>query len=127
MPFKATSDLLLSQDKAAQLTKALSVLGVHDPLQYLCDEAAADVARYITGYVLEENQVRGFVRSLALFAAYSLANVPVPKDVQTSYDGAIKELEAIAKGERPNLPRVQSPSAGGSASVGGWGSRERIL
>jgi len=47
------ADLLLSADKSAQLTKALSTLGVADPLQYLCDEAAADVGRFTTGFVID--------------------------------------------------------------------------
>ena len=112
-------DLLLSPDKSAQLTKALSGLNVADPLQYLCDEAAAEVARMTTGYVLDDLSVRSLTRAVALFRIYSFA-APVPVDVQKDYDGATKELEAIAKGERPNLPKQQSgnssPGAGTSSS-----------
>jgi hypothetical protein len=46
--------LLLPADKVAQLTKGLATLGVPDPLQYLCDEAAAAVARLTTGYILDD-------------------------------------------------------------------------
>lgn len=117
-------DLLLSPDKAAQLTKALATMGVAEPLQYLCDEAAADVARLTTGYVLDAASVRGFVRSLALFRAYAKAG-PVPADVSRDLDAAMKELEAIAKGERPNLPRVEAAEGEASAS-GKWGSKTAI-
>jgi len=101
------NDLLLSADRAAQLTRALANIGVADPLQYLCDEAAADVARLTTGYVIDANALRGFIRSLALFRIYGYAG-PVPKDIQAAYDSAKAELEAIAGGKRPNLPRDQT-------------------
>jgi len=117
-------DLLLSPDKAAQLTKALATIGVADPLQYLCDEATADVARFTTGYVLSAESTRSFIRSLALFRAYSKAG-PVPADVQRDYEAALKELEAIAKGERPNLARTP-PETGEEPATGNWGSSTQI-
>lgn len=114
---------MLSADKVAQLTKALATLEVADPLQYLCDEAAADVARLTTGYVLDDAAVRGFVRALALYKAYGYAG-PVPKDVQANYDSAVKELEAIAEGKRPNLPKVTTSSQ--STISGSWGSGRKV-
>lgn len=111
-------DLLLSADKVTQLTKALSNMNVADPLQYLCDEASADVARLTTGYVLDDNSVRGFIRALALYRIYGYAG-PVPLDVQKAYDAASAELQAIASGRRPNLPRVNTgvnPPAGQSGT-----------
>lgn len=119
----STNDLLLSADRSAQLTKALANLGVADPLLYICEEAAADVARMTTGYVLDEASMRNFVRSLALFRIYAKAG-PVPEDVQRDYDSALKELEAIAKGERPNLPKV--PVEGQATIVGKWGSKTYV-
>ena len=115
--------LLLSADKVAQLTKALSTTGVADPLQFLCDEAAADVARLTAGYVLDDASVRNFVRCLALFRAYSAAG-PVPLDVQKNYDQANTELQAIARGMRPNLPKVAV--AGPAPQAGSWGSGGRV-
>ena len=114
--------MLLSPAKSAQLTKALATLGVADPLQYLCDEAAADVARLTTGYVVDDVSARGFVRALALFRAYSKAG-PVPADVQKDFDGAMEELQAIAEGKRPNLPRVES---GDNPPGGKWGSLTKV-
>jgi hypothetical protein len=112
--------LLLPADKAAQLTKALTTLGVADPLQYLCDEAAAVVARMTTGYVLDDASLRNFTRSLALFQAYSKSGTGAPKNIQDDNAAAMKELEAIAKGERPNLPKVAvaavTPITGSSGS-----------
>ncbi len=116
------NDLLLSADKSAQLTRALANLGVADPLQYLCDEAVADVARMTIGYVIDDNALRGFIRSLALFRIYGYAG-PVPKDIQASYDAARSELEAIASGKRPNLPRVQT---GTNPPSGQFGSKPYV-
>lgn len=117
------NDLLLTPDRAGQLTKALSNLGIADPLQYLCDEAAADVARLITGYAVDEAAVRGFVRSLALYRAYGYAG-PVPRDVEGAYKEAMKELEAIASGKRPNLTRADEDEE--NPPSGGWGSETKV-
>ena len=116
-----TEQLLLPPGKVAQLEKALTTLEVDDPLQLLCTEAAADVARMTAGYVLDEVSQRTFIRSLVLFRAYSAAGTGVPPQIQTDYDAAMKELEAIAKGERPNLPKETSdaltPIAGKAGSL----------
>jgi len=63
--------LLLSADKVAQLTKALATLSVADPLQYVCDEAAAIVARMTAGYVIDDVSERGWIRSIAVYNAYT--------------------------------------------------------
>jgi hypothetical protein len=115
-------DLLLTPAKMTQLTTALANLNVADPLQYLCDEAAADVARFTAGYVLDANSVRNFTRSLGLYRVYSLAG-PVPMDVQKDYDSALLELQAIAEGKRPNLPRAET---GDNPPSGKWGSKPVI-
>lgn len=112
--------LLLSPDKASKLTKALANLGVANPLQVLCDEAAAEVARLTTGYVIADLAVQGWVRSLALASIYSKANVPPPDSVTKDATAAATELQAIAKGERPNLPKVANSPA--SPNAGSWGS-----
>src|SRR4051812_8296091 len=113
--------LLLPADKAAQLTKALATLGVADPLQYLCDEAAATVARMTTGYVLDDASLRDFTRSLALFKTYSFAGTGVPKNVDADNKAAMEELTAIAEGKRPNLPKVANSAL---ESRGGTGSSQ---
>jgi hypothetical protein len=115
--------LLLSADKVSQLTKGLATLSVTDPLQFLCDEALADVARLTAGYVLTDVQQQGFIRALAVFRAYTYANVPPPKSVQDAYDYAQKELDAIAKGERRNLPKTTDTALQPSSGQGGSQTR----
>ena len=118
------NDLLLSADKAAQLVKALSSLGQADPLQYCCDEAAATVARMTTGYVLDDTSIKQLVRALALEKAYGYANAPAPEGVKTDAKNALEELQAIAGGKRPNLPKVATASQGTIA--GTWGSGRKV-
>jgi hypothetical protein len=110
--------LLLPADKVAQLTKGLATLSVADPLQYLCDEAAGTVTRMTTGYVLDDGSTRTFIRALALFAAYSNAGTGVPKNVADEQSAAMKELEAIAEGKRPNLAKAADASLDSIAGTG---------
>jgi len=67
--------------------------------------------------------LQGFSRALALFKAYSFAG-PVPRDVQKNYDDALKELQAIAEGKRPNLPKAVTPSQ--SVIAGSSGSDRKV-
>jgi hypothetical protein len=113
------NDLLLSPDKLAQLTKALAPTGVPDPVQYFCDEGSGLVARMTNGYIIDPMSMRDMIRAVALFKCYSKAG-PVPKDIQKDYDDTMKELQAIAGGERPNLPKVVDPAS--QPITGGWGS-----
>lgn len=117
-------DLLLSADKAAQLTRQLSSLNLADPLQYCCDEAAATVARMTTGYVLDDVSSKQLIRALAVEKAYSYANAPAPEGVKTDAKNALDELRAIAAGNRPNLPKVATPSQ--TTIIGAWGSGCKI-
>lgn len=117
-------DLLLDAAKLAQLTKALANTGVADPLQSCVNEAIAEVDRATSGYVIADAAKFGWIRALALFKAYSLAG-PVPADVQKQYDGAMKQLEAIAKGDVKNLP-VEPSSSSSNAGSGKWGSKCRV-
>jgi hypothetical protein len=110
--------LLLKPDKAQRLATALASLGVSDPLGTCIEEAVADVQRYCSGYDIDDAAKMGWVRTLALFKAYSLAE-SVPADVKAAHDLAIKELAAIAAGERPNL----DPDGADRIS---WGSEEHI-
>src|SRR4051812_14961173 len=107
-----TQDLKLPADKIAQIEKALG----GDPLdvdaaklQGLCDEAAADVARLTTGYVLDAVSITNFTRSLSLFRAYGYIG-PIPKDVDRKHNDAMDELKPIAAGDRPNLPKIKTAS-----------------
>lgn len=116
-------DLKLTVDKLAQITKALGgAASTTTDLQDLCDEAAADVARYCTGYVVDDLSQTNFTRAIALFRAYGYIG-PIPKDIQANYDAVMKELEAIAKGERPKLEQTTDQAA---QSAGNWGSKTRL-
>ncbi len=106
----AISDLKLPADKIAQIEKSLG----GDPtdlaapnLQNICDEAFADVGRLTTGYVIDPTSITNFTRALALYRAYGYIGT-VPKDVQRNHDDAKAELEAIAQGKRPNLPKTET-------------------
>jgi hypothetical protein len=114
--------LLLSADRSAQLTAALSNLGVEDPLGTCLAEASSDVARLTAGYVIDESSTNGWIRALTLYKAYGLVG-PVPTDIKLQCDEVVKELTAIAKGERPNLERAQ---AGTNPTAGAWGGEERL-
>jgi hypothetical protein len=120
------SNLLLTDDKKAQLTAALSNGDVADPLGTCIAEASSDVARLTAGFVLDDNSINGFTRALALFKAYSLCG-PVPDDIQKQYDDAIKELNSIARGDRLNIPRVPAPATPQNTSAtGSYGGAKRI-
>ena len=124
MPCSA-SDLLLTEDRKAQLTAALANLGVADPLGKLIGEAVADVARLTRGYVVDEQSVNGWVRVLALERAFLAAELGVPKDIMEAAKAAREELAAIARGDRPNLPLAEA-SVTPPVNAGVWGSNERI-
>ncbi len=124
MPFTA-SDLLLTEDRKAQLTAALANLGVADPLGKLIGEAVADVARLTRGYAVDEQSVNGWVRVLALERAFLAAELGVPKDITEAAKAAREELAAIARGDRPNLPLTEA-SVTPPVNAGTWGSGTKI-
>jgi len=118
------AQLLLTESKRTELTRALANTGQAQPLEACIAEAVADVARLTTGYIIDPTSQNSWTRILALFKAYSLAG-NVPPDIQTQYNNAMNELNSIARGDRKNLPRV--PDANNdSPSTGGWGSDCKI-
>jgi hypothetical protein len=117
-------DLQLSADKVTQFTNALTTEEVADPLQELCDEAAADVARLTAGYVVDSVSVFNFIRALVVFKAYSNSGTPVPPDIATSRKDAWSELQSISRGERTNLPKAADPAL--QSRAGAIGSARRI-
>jgi len=118
-------NLQLSADKAAQFTAALATTGDATPLQTLCDEAAADVARLTTGYVIDTTSAFNFIRALAIYKAYTNSGTPVPSPVENSFKAVQLELQEISQGKRPNLPKAATTSqagiSGGSGGYGGGG------
>ena len=115
----AVTDLNLPADKLAQIAAALGDTGgANAALQTVCDGAAADIARLTAGYVLDAASVLNFGRSIAIYRVLGQIGT-VPADVQKNYDDAWAELQSIAKGQRPNLPKVSDPAQ--NTLAGGWG------
>jgi hypothetical protein len=124
MAFQET-DLLLTDAKLAQLVAALANTSVTDPLAVAIAEAEAEVARLTYGYTISELVMDGFIRSLALYKAWSITG-SVPEDVRQNYEDAMKELAAISAGERKNIPRVAAPALDSPAAAS-WGSGTNIF
>lgn len=124
MPF-TVDKLLLTETRKSQLTVALANLGVADPLGSLISEAVSEVNRFTAGYVIDENSLNGWIRTITLYKAYTVAELGVPEDLTKAFEVAMKELSDIAAGKRPNLPTTpvdeETPSP-----TGGWGSETKI-
>ena len=121
-------DLLLSEERAEQLTTALANLGVADPLEKVVVEATAEVDRFTAGYLIPDDAKAGWIRILALHRAFLAAELPVPEDVETAVKAALEELTAIAEGKRPNLPLAPTdPDDPVTTAAGDWGSRPKVL
>lgn len=114
-------NLLLSADKVTQFTAALATGAIPDPLQQLCDEAAADVGRMIAGYNVDVTSISNFIRAIAVYNAYVNSGTEAPPDVTNRYKYVMEELAAIAEGKRPNLGKVQDPNQVSIAGGGGSG------
>lgn len=119
-----TDQLLITPARLAQLQKALSSLGVADPMAQCIAEAEAEVDRLTSGYEIAEASRTAWVRIAALYKAYSLAEA-VPADIKSQYEAAIKELTAISNGERKNLTQIDGDDA--EVAPGGWGSGDKVL
>lgn len=124
-PLNFTSDLL--PGSAALKGQLVAALGApadgSDPLQNICDAAAADVVRLTLGYVVDAASLTNFVRAIAIYRAYGAIG-PVQPDMKQVYEDAWSELTAISEGKRPNLPKVVAPTQ--NLSAGGFGSEPRI-
>ena len=116
-------DLLLTDEKLAQLTTALANTGGaagQDPLGTAIAEAESTVARYTAGYDLGEDDRKTLVRRVALFNAYALAG-PVPDEISKAYDKAMDELRDIRDGKF-----VQSAQTTSGSSQAKSGSNPKI-
>lgn len=114
----SVSDLLLTPARSAQLDAALANTGVAAPLEKLLAEAEARVDLALAGRAVEAALRTGIVRAFCLQAAYALAG-PVPKDIQSLYDQAVKLVDTVAQSS--------DPAEEGSALAGAYGGEERIL
>lgn len=102
------NDLLLTDARMGQLEAALANTGVPDPLQAVIDEAVAEVTARLYGYSVSDLVQRAWIRAIALYRAWA-ATGSIPEEVKAQYEQVQKELVAIGSGERPNLPRVETP------------------
>lgn len=100
-------DLLLTEEKLAQLTAALANTGQTDPLGTAIAEAESTVARYTAGYDLGEDDRKSLIRRVALFGAYAFAG-PVPDEISRAYDKAMEELRDIRDGKFAQSAQTQS-------------------
>jgi hypothetical protein len=118
------SDLNLPADKLVQIATALGDTGsTNAVLQTYCDAAAADVARLSAGYILDDDSTTNMGRAIALYKVYAQIG-PVPPDIEKSYEDYWKELQSIARGERPNLPKQSNAAM--QSRAGSAGSSHRI-
>lgn len=117
--------LMLTDNRREQLTAALANTDLDDPLATCIAEAEADVARFTAGYTIDQSSLDGWIRALALWKAFVVAELGVPEDIQKAYDEAIAELKDIALGKRPNLPRTDD-AEDNNTSTGNWGSDTKI-
>ena len=115
--------LALTDDRKEQLQAALANSTVADPLAQAIAEAVSEVSRLTAGFVIAEASLNSWTRKIALWNAFVIAELSVPEDIQTAYDDTMKELRAIAAGDRPNVPRVTTTPAPGKGS---WGSNAKI-
>jgi hypothetical protein len=120
----AIADLQLTPDKLAQFATALGDAGnANAGMLTLCAQADADVARLTAGYLLDATSLTNFSRTIVLFRAYGFAG-PVPEDIDKQYTAVMNELQSIARGDRPNLPKVTDVNL--QSRAGAAGSARRV-
>lgn len=119
----AESDLLLTSARLSQLKAALVNTGVPEPLTSRCiPEAVAEVTRSVGDYAASDDELRGWIRPIALWNAYSLVG-PVPKDIGTAAEVARKGLEALRGG---GFTRAIAGGSAGARVVTGTSTRETL-
>ena len=119
MPF-TVSDLLLTEEKLSLLTAALANTGQSDPLGTAIAEAESTVARHTAGFALGDSDSKSLVRRIALRNAYAIAG-PVPPEIQSGYDDAMKDLRDIRDGKFARSSEVDTGAGGGN-----WGADDKI-
>ena len=114
----AVSKLLLTAERAAQLTAALVNVMEDAPLETICAEAEARVDHEIADLEVAAVLRDTLVRAFALHQAYTLAEGPIPADIKALYDEAVKLLRQLAEGSEPTEED--------SVLAGQWGSDTKI-
>lgn len=96
------------------------------PIERAIAWASAEVAKYIAGYVVPEEQEAGYVRGLAIWRLFLRLADDVPEKWQKEAERVFGELKAIRDGKFKGLELAATPSAEGTSGRGRWGSRARI-
>jgi hypothetical protein len=119
----AESDLLLTFPRLSQLKAALANTGVPEPLTSRCiPEAVGEVTRSLGDYAASDDELRGWIRPIALWNAYSLVG-PVPKDIGSAAEIARKALEDLRGGD---FTKAMAGGSAGARVVTGTSARETL-
>jgi hypothetical protein len=104
-------ELLLTEERAAELTAALTNLGVTTPLETIIEEVEARLELMLGSFTVNSVILRQITRAFTLHHAYGLVGA-VPKDIQKLYDEAVK-LVTMVQTDAP-LDTETAPAAYGS-------------
>lgn len=111
------AQLLLTTARQAQLTTALANAGVTAPLDTIIAEAEARVDMDLAGLTVAEALRNSVVRAFSLHMAYGLCG-PVPKDILSLFEDAVKLLERVRQ--------RSAPEDTDSAASGLYGGDDRV-
>lgn len=117
------SDLLLADDVLAELNDALANSGVVAAVEQCIAEAVSVVTSYTSSYTIDDDRLKGWVRPIALFKAFSITGQgKSPQGYKDAYEAALAELKDVRDGKFPYAPAT----ATATAATGAWGSQTRI-
>lgn len=117
------SDLLLADDVLAELNDALANSGVVAAVDQCIAEAVALVDSYTSAYTIADDRIKGWVRPVALFKAFSITGQgKSPQGYKDAYEAALAELKDVRDGKFPYAPATTVATS----STGAWGSQTRL-
>ena len=96
------------------------------PIERAIAWAAAEVTKYISGYVVAQDEEAGYVRGLAIFRLFYRLADEVPDKWDKEAKRIYGELRDIRDGKFKGRELATAPAAEGSSGRGRWGSRSRI-
>lgn len=120
---------LLSDISDKDLTKISETLvndGDPEPVNRAISWATAEVAKYVAGYVVPEEQEAGYVRGLAIWRLFMRLRDEVPAKWKEEKERIYGELRAIRDGKFTGLDLGETGSAETRSGRGRWGSWARI-